>query len=58
MTVAPVSLEKVASTALAQERIVGRQDDRLADRLAQTWGTCVKGVEVGSRRRARVGDTM
>ena len=57
-TIAPVSSEKVTSTALAQERVVGRQDGRLADRLAQTWDTCVNGVKLGFRLRARVGDTI
>ena len=38
--------------------IVGGQDDYHAGRLTQTWGTYVEGVELGSKLRARVGDTL
>ena len=37
-----------------EDAIVGRQDGYHADRLIHTWGICVKGVELGSKLRARV----
>ena len=37
---------------------VGRRYGYHTDRLTQTWGTCGKGIEVGSRLRADVGDTI
>ena len=43
---------------MIDDTIVRRQKGYHADRLTQTWGTCVKGVELGSRLRGRVGDTM
>ena len=39
-------------------KVVARQDSYHADRLTQTWGTCVKGVGLASRLRDRVGDTI
>ena len=54
-TVRLTSLE--GSNQHSSGAIVGRQDGYHAERLTQTWGTCFDGVDLGSRLRARVGDT-
>ena len=52
------SLEESNQYKKMEDTIVGRQDGYRADRLTQTWGSCVQGVELGSKLRARVGDTI
>ena len=57
-TVKMTSLEESNQYKKMEDTIVGRQDGYRADRLTQTWGSCVQGVELGSKLRARVGDTI